>query len=390
MQQSFLFLLCYLSELTKNISILSYLEFPLMIIIPSKSRIFHHKQLRLLINDNKNNQSILKHDTKTGENKTTNHSISPKLCFHTIISFLAILLVCFVLTGCSDNLSSSAQASENVVIKDTSVPLTNPSNLVDGLVSDPNIFDQENSESNGQEELVKLGIENPILEEPTAETGAENPASTAQEETYDGSPIITPEQEQAYDIEIGENQPNNVNWCLYEDGTLVINGSNEATYNGHTNIIAQGSNLNINNNYSDEAGNQVPWKAYRSNIVSIEFAAPTSPLSMAYWFYDCDKLTQINSENLDTSSVISLHSTFYGCESLTNLNGLGSWDVSNVQLFGDRVGGFTIGYGMFTGCSKLSDITAITNWKFDNSNRKVNCNKFLFDVRLLQFTFRFE
>ena len=67
--------------------------------------------------------------------------------------------------------------------------------------------------------------------------------------------------------------------------------------------------------------------------------------SSRYICYEFEALRSFDGTHLDTSTAQDMRQMFCYCYDLINLN-LGSWDVSNVQNF----------YGMFNGCTSLSEI----------------------------------
>ena len=72
------------------------------------------------------------------------------------------------------------------------------------------------------------------------------------------------------------NTSNTVNWCIYEDGTLVINGPNTVNYKGYGTIFKSGKDLDLNKNYSFRYG-IVPWSESGLNIQQVEFTEKTQP-----------------------------------------------------------------------------------------------------------------
>lgn len=70
-----------------------------------------------------------------------------------------------------------------------------------------------------------------------------------------------------------------------------------------------------------------------------------------YMFYGCAGLTNIDASNWGMSKATSLKHMFHNASSLISVGDLSSWDVSNVDDYGD----------MFNGCLKLSTFVA-RNW----------------------------
>lgn len=136
------------------------------------------------------------------------------------------------------------------------------------------------------------------------------------------------------------------------------------------------------------------WYEQRTKITNAVFDASfanyTSLTSTSYWFYECENLKSIsNIENLRTNNVNNMAFMFFGCSSLSNLDvsGFNTANVTNMEwLFGHcssltdlNVSGFntekvTTLYGMFYDCSGL---TSLDVSKFNTNN--VNSMGQLFD-----------
>ncbi len=76
--------------------------------------------------------------------------------------------------------------------------------------------------------------------------------------------------------------------------------------------------------------------------------------SMYYMFTEAYNLSEINTENIDTSNAITIEGMFSNCQSLTSLD-VSTWNTSNVENMNCT----------FIGCSKLTDLD-LSNW--DTSN----------------------
>ena len=76
--------------------------------------------------------------------------------------------------------------------------------------------------------------------------------------------------------------------------------------------------------------------------------------NMYYMFAEAYKLSEINTENIDTSNAITIEGMFSNCQSLTSLD-VSTWNTSNVENMKCA----------FIGCSKLTDLD-LSNW--DTSN----------------------
>ena len=95
----------------------------------------------------------------------------------------------------------------------------------------------------------------------------------------------------------------------------------------------------------------VPWYSHNSSITNIVFKNEITPISTAYWFYDCINLTKIESiSNLNTNSVTDMRCMFVNCESLVTFDasGFNTENVTNMRA-------------MFSGCSSLTTID-VSDW----------------------------
>ena len=69
-------------------------------------------------------------------------------------------------------------------------------------------------------------------------------------------------------------------------------------------------------------------------------------------FQNDTKLTNLDANSLDTSSVTSMQSTFEGTSNLSSLTGISDWDVSNVTNM----------YLLFQNATGLTSLTGLENW----------------------------
>ncbi|MDE7039809.1 MAG: BspA family leucine-rich repeat surface protein, partial [Limosilactobacillus sp.] len=105
-------------------------------------------------------------------------------------------------------------------------------------------------------------------------------------------------------------------------------------------------------------------------------------------FQNDTKLTNLDANSLDTSSVTSMQSTFEGTSNLSSLTGISDWDVSNVtnmSLLFQNATGLTSLTGLenwdvqkvtnmtriFNNVNKVTDLSPLSNWKTD-SLQKLN------------------
>ena len=147
-------------------------------------------------------------------------------------------------------------------------------------------------------------------------------------------------------------------WVKYADGTLTF-------YNSFKDTLGE-------NEYKLNSGTNSPgWAKHIKEITKVVFDtsfANAKPTSCYYWFYKCEKLSQIEGiKNLNTEMVTNMSAMFAHCP------GLSSLDVSSFNT--EKVTDMT---GMFFYCInlKLLDVT-----KFNTANVKsmekmfFNCQK---------------
>ena len=97
------------------------------------------------------------------------------------------------------------------------------------------------------------------------------------------------------------------------------------------------------------------WYEYRNDIRTVRFEGMVKPTTCAYWFTDCENLTEIkNMGNLNTSECTNMSYMFFNCTSLTTLD-ISNFDTSKVT---DMV-------CMFSNCKSLTTLD-VSN--FDTSN----------------------
>ncbi len=77
--------------------------------------------------------------------------------------------------------------------------------------------------------------------------------------------------------------------------------------------------------------------------------------SMTYMFYNCTKLTALNTDNFNTTKVTAATYMFFNCTSLTELN-VSSWNVSNIINM----------QGMFYNCNKLTRLD-VGDWEINRT-----------------------
>lgn len=118
---------------------------------------------------------------------------------------------------------------------------------------------------------------------------------------------------------------------LYDDGSLVFQRGNEPEA-GKTLVkswtgFEYGTYDLVNHYHYGEAMqcSTAPWGEYydRDRITSISFKDMVTPISTAYWFYDCYNLTFADITKLDSHRVTNMTHMFSGCRNLSEIH-LGS------------------------------------------------------------------
>ena len=131
----------------------------------------------------------------------------------------------------------------------------------------------------------------------------------------------------------------------YADGTLTF-------------FLASKETLG-ENEYELNSGEESPgWLEHQKDITKVVFDtsfADARPTSCYYWFYKCEKLSQIKGiKNLNTEKVTNMKSMFYYCPwlSLLDVSGFNTDNVTNMQ-------------GMFGWCTALASLN-VTNFNTEN------------------------
>ena len=160
--------------------------------------------------------------------------------------------------------------------------------------------------------------------------------------------------------------------------TLKVKGS------GDTNIIYSGfslpSQILLNTNYI-EVNSRINLPS-GENMVILKWN--NRVISCVFMFYGCDKITEIDFSQFDSSSVsFKMNNMFYGCTSLSSVN-FGNFDTSRVTDMGSLfynckslisldLSGFdtsevTDFFNMFYNCESLQSIN-LSGFKTNNANR---------------------
>ena len=128
---------------------------------------------------------------------------------------------------------------------------------------------------------------------------------------------------------------------LYESGELVFQ-------RGSTPDASKGKVLGTYTGFETKpytVSSHAPWYENKTSIKAVSFKDVVKPVSTAYWFYECNKLTDADFTNLDTSAVTSMNGMFGFCSSLTSLD-VSSFNTSAVTSM----------YSMFNNCSALTSL----------------------------------
>ena len=152
---------------------------------------------------------------------------------------------------------------------------------------------------------------------------------------------------------------------LYSNGDLVFQSSSVPDESRGT-VVGVYTGFDKDMYFS---GSFAPWYVNHSSIYRVVFLTDVKPVSTAYWFYGCDKLTNvIDVSRLDTSDVVDMQYMFSYCSLLFSLD-LSDWDTSNVM---------NMQY-MFNNCTSLLSLD-VTN--FDTS-KVTNMYSMFYNCRVL-------
>lgn len=124
------------------------------------------------------------------------------------------------------------------------------------------------------------------------------------------------------------------NCGLYVSGIPLLETDENGTIIGENPLTAYGMITPAEANTFDEPSDN-PWYDYRKVITKVILGAEDDiivPQNMLGWFYGMEKLTDIDFNYVDSSSIISASYLFYGCTSLRNL------DLSPLRVIGKVAG----------------------------------------------------
>ena len=177
---------------------------------------------------------------------------------------------------------------------------------------------------------------------------------------------------------IAEGTSGGVTWVIDSEGTLTLSPTNGVS----------GVMEGIVWRYD------VPWYNQKRRIKKA-IAKPGVSLDVwaEYLFEDCENLTDIDLNNLNTSNTKSMANMFNGCENLTSLEGIASWNVGSVTdmsnlFFSDSYAGMRLTNvealrnwntsnvtnmrGMFYKCTNLTSLEGLEKWSVSNVTNMSN------------------
>lgn len=117
-----------------------------------------------------------------------------------------------------------------------------------------------------------------------------------------------------------------VNWAIYSDGALVLNGDRQKS-DIHGTVTRQGT-MDLETGWTQIY--TAPWYSYRTSIKSAEIAQPFAPESIQALFCGLENLTTADLSNLDTSNLVNMKGLFSGDSKLTNITFGDNFDTSKV------------------------------------------------------------
>ena len=176
-----------------------------------------------------------------------------------------------------------------------------------------------------------------------------DPLPTAEKEGYDFVGWFTEKQG---GTQLLVNQPitqstyyahysQNAYAILYESGEMIFQ-------RGSTPDASKGKVLKTYTGFERERywyKYYAPWHEDSASIKTVSFKDVIKPVSTALWFNACNKLTDADFTNLDTSAVTSMDYMFKDCSSLTSLD-LSSFNTSAVTSM----------FRMFSYCRSLTSL----------------------------------
>ena len=213
-----------------------------------------------------------------------------------------------------------------------------------------------------------------ISEDNTDPAAAETPASDMKHTVIDA------------DIHEAEEKKDQYETAAYSNrgyAYAVLNGEGELIFFRSEQTYTDKSTGNFNDIYGNEYSGiiysgiesfgqdgtpvyeNIPWHDNAGSVKSVRVADGQSiqPTSMAFWFYSCSNLVNIDLAGFDTADTVSMQSMFDGCSKITSLD-LSALNVSNVRNM----------RFMFNECKNVTDIN-MTGW--DTSNVTNMCGMFL-------------
>ena len=192
---------------------------------------------------------------------------------------------------------------------------------------------------------------------PTEETApAETTESTQEESDFDsGSTADLTEKEELKSESSDAAEPavlssdSDISPLADTDAYAILYKSGEMVFQrGNTPDAGKGTVLGTYTGFETKkytGSSHAPWYENRESIKAVSFKDVIKPVSTAYWFDACNKLTDADFTNLDTSAVTDMGHMFFGCSSLTSLN-ISLFDTSAVTRMN----------GMFDDCISLTSL----------------------------------
>ncbi len=180
-------------------------------------------------------------------------------------------------------------------------------------------------------------------------------------------------------IQEEEEEEEEQDTMLYGEYEGVLADDVPLTINGWTYTLNSNNTLKVI--LADTNATELPENLPYNYIKDASGNEPYPVTSINGMFNGCNKITEIDLNNWDTSLITDMSSAFAGCTNLEVLK-IDNWDTSNVTTLNHT----------FSGCEKLSALT-ISNWNvsnvtdlgntFDNCSSLTTLNLDNWDVRLV-------
>ncbi|MCQ2978766.1 MAG: BspA family leucine-rich repeat surface protein, partial [Clostridia bacterium] len=142
---------------------------------------------------------------------------------------------------------------------------------------------------------------------------------------------------QVFDMSISPSEPYTASAYLYDDGTLILDGSGYLCYDYDNGFISPTNGSSV-----------------KRIVVSNNGFTPVGSCELLFNGINMSNLTSIDLTGIDTSNVTNMTGMFGGCESVTSINFGSHFDTSNVKYMNK----------MFSQCCSIEELTL----DFDTSN----------------------